>query len=423
MATAFEQWQAQQRALGGSGEYGSAPAYGTTAYIGGDPSSYARLMSAEQQPSPGGNIGGAGTGAALSSQPTLVGNVAYDQNPWGNLSTQSGGGFTASNGLVRDTGMLSPGGFNASTGNNQVSAGQYGSYNAPTQTNQYTQQQANALTANSNQNLQTQLAGIGSNFQGNGSYGSNRQGIAQGTAAGMAQTGLNSTLANLYSGNYQNDVSNSQNQQQINNAQQLGLGNLGLGYQNSNNSYNLGLGNLALGQTQAGNSLALGQGQLALGNLQANQNYATAQGQLGLGYYNGANSAQNNQNNFYTAQRGQDLQSIALGSSLYGQGVNGNLGLGQGMYNTGNTAYQAPQNALNNYSNTLNQFSGLGGSSTTTGQNASNPLGGAIGGALAGGQLGNLWGNFSTGNNYNTGNNALYDANRLAAQGSTPYGL
>jgi len=322
------------------------------------------------------------------------------------------GGLTT--GLTRDPGMMQPG---------QVSAGQYGSYNAPTQTNQYTQQQANALTANSNQNLQTQLAGIGSNFQGNGSYGSNRQGIAQGTAAGMAQTGLNNTLANLYSGNYQNDVSNSLQQQQISNAQQLGLGNLGLGYQNSNNSYNLGLGNLALGQTQANNSYALGQGQLALGGRTADQNYALGQGQIGLGYYNGANSAQNNQNNFYTAQRGQDLQSIALGSSLYGQGVNGNLGLGQGMYNTGNTFYQAPQNALNNYANTVNQFSGLGGSSTTTGQSPSNPLGGAIGGALAGSQLGNLWGNLSTGNNYNTGNNALYDANRLQAQGTTPYGL
>lgn len=364
MATAFEQWQAQQRALGGTGNYGDQAVYGTSNYIGGDPSTYANLMSADQPMSPGAGFTGvtAGVGNALSSMPTLVGNVAYDQNPWGNLSTQSSG-FNATNGLVRDPGLMQPG---------QVSAGQYGSYNAPTQTNQYTEQQANALTAQSNANLQSQLASIGSNFQGNGSYGSNRQGAAQGAAAGTSQAALNSTLANLRSGNYQNDVTNSLQQQQLNNSYNLGLGGLGVQY-----------------------------GNLALGNKNADQNYALGQGQIGLGYYNGANSAQNNQNNFYTAQRGQDLQSIALGSSLYGQGVNGNLGLGQGMYNTGNTAYQAPQNALNNYANTLNQFSGLGGSSTTTGQNASNPLGGAIGGALAGSQLGNLWGNFSTPSPYN----------------------
>ena len=90
--TAFDVWSADQKARGGSGEYGSAPVYGTTAFIGMSNDAYAALAPAEQPMSPGGNAGYgnvAGTGAALSSTPTLVGGIAYDSDPYAQYKQQT----------------------------------------------------------------------------------------------------------------------------------------------------------------------------------------------------------------------------------------------------------------------------------------------------------------------------------------------
>jgi hypothetical protein len=69
-----------------------------------------------------------------------------------------------------------------------------------------TESSSSALQAQSNQNLQQNvLPGIGQGAQAAGMYGSSRQGIAQGQAIGNAQTGLNSSIANLYSNAYAQD--------------------------------------------------------------------------------------------------------------------------------------------------------------------------------------------------------------------------
>lgn len=212
--------------------------------------------------------------------------------------------------------------------------------------NPYIQQQADAIQAASNQNLaQNVMPGIRSGALGAGQYGSSRQGIAEGVAAGNAQTGVAGAQAQLYGNAYAQDQNNALQQQSINNQYSLGVGNLGLGFTNANNNFNLGMGQLG--------------------------NQATAQNQ-----------------SFYTQQRGQDLQQLGLGASLYGQGVTGQVGVGQGQYQTGQTGYQAPLNSLQQYSNLLSPYTGLGGTQVTTGNTSGGGLNSAIGGALAGGQIG-----------------------------------
>lgn len=191
----------------------------------------------------------------------------------------------------------------------------------------WVQQTANALTAQSNQNLaQNVMPGIRSGAQSAGQYGGSRQGIAEGVAAGNAQTGLNSALASLYGNAYGMD-------------QNASLQNKSL-----DNSYNLGLGNLALGN----------------------------QGQM---------------QNFYTNQRGQDLSQTQLGMNMYQQGNQGNLSIGQGQYNLGQTAQNAPLTALQGYNSAISPFTGFGQSSTQTSSGGGGGVQGFAGGALAGAQI------------------------------------
>ena len=180
--------------------------------------------------------------------------------------------------------------------------------------NQNTQNLANALTAQSNQNLaQNVMPQISQGAQQAGQYGSSRQGIAEGVAAGNAQTGLNTAIAGLYSQAY--------------------------------------------GQDQ----------------------------------------------NFYTQQRGQDQSGMQLGAYLYGMGNTGNLGIGAGQYQLGQTYMNAPLNAASMYAGIVNPYSNLNGSSTTgggssststvtdsgsPGQQVGGGLQGTLGGAISGWQMG-----------------------------------
>lgn len=121
---------------------------------------------------------------------------------------------------------------------------------------------------------------------------------------------------------------------------------------------------------------------LAIGN--TNQAIANAQSQ----YLNNAYQADQN---FYTAQRGQDLQQASLGASLANQGNLGLVGQGQQLYDAGNTQMQAPWQALNWYSQLLSPFSGLGQSTTQTTPGGSK-TGNILGGALTAAQLWQLFG-------------------------------
>ncbi len=106
------------------------------------------------------------------------------------------------------------------------------------------------------------------------------------------------------------------------------------------------------------------------------------------------NLAQYGQNQaFYNANRGMDLQQTALGANLFQQGNQGWLSQGQGLSGLGATQQQAPWQVINNANAGLGQWSGYG---TTTSANQGGGAQGALGGALAGGQLGSLWGGAGT---------------------------
>ena len=101
------------------------------------------------------------------------------------------------------------------------------------------------------------------------------------------------------------------------------------------------------------------------------------------------NLAQYGQNQaFYNANRGMDLQQTALGANLFQQGNQGWLSQGQGLSGLGTTQQQAPWQVINNANAGLGQWSGYG---TTTSANQGGGAQGTLGGMMAGGQLGSLW--------------------------------
>jgi hypothetical protein len=192
--------------------------------------------------------------------------------------------------------------------------------------NPYLPAASQAITNQVNQNLQqNQLPGINSGAIAAGGFGGSRQGIAQGLAIGQTNQGLSNSLANLNFNAWNQDQQNALQSRQI------------------DNSYNLGLGNLGLGQMQS-------------------------------------------QQNFYTNQRGQDLQQAGLGANLIQSGNSGLQQGGQGLYNLGLTQQQAPLNALQSYGQMLSPFTGLNNSNTQTTPGAST-VGSALGGALTAAQI------------------------------------
>jgi hypothetical protein len=215
--------------------------------------------------------------------------------------------------------------------------------------NPYLPSQAQAITNQVNQNLQQQqIPGINSGAIAAGGFGGSRQGIAQGLAIGQTNQALGNSLANLNFNAWNQGEQNALQSRSIDNSYALGQGNLALGNKQADNSYNLGLGNLGLGQMQA-------------------------------------------QQNFYTNQRGQDLQQAGLGANLVQGGNQGLQQGGQGMYNLGLTQQQAPLNALQAYAGMLSPFTGLNQSNSQTTPGAST-IGSALGGALTAAQIWQLLG-------------------------------
>jgi hypothetical protein len=282
----------------------------------------------------------------------------------------------------------------------------------------YLGEMANTIRQQVTDNLQRNiLPGIGSAAIAAGGYGGSRQGVVEANALKDANTGLSGALSNLYGQDYNNAMSRNLQRYQADQGYNLGVGNLGLGFQNSAQNFALGLGglanqrygqdqnfalgvgnlgvnayqaqttrdlgtgNLGLGYYNAANNYALGAGNLGLGYQNSNQNYALGLGNLGLGY-------QNSLQNFYTAQRGQDMQGVQLGANLFQQGNTGMQQQGQGLYNLGLTQQQAPWSVVGNYTNTVSPFTGFGNTTNATPGNAG---AGALGGALVGAQLYNLF--------------------------------
>lgn len=119
---------------------------------------------------------------------------------------------------------------------------------------------------------------------------------------------------------------------------------------------------------------------------------------------------QGQQQNFYTANRGQDLQQLGLGASLYNQGNQGYINQGQGVYGIGSTQQQAPFNVFNNANQSISPYSGFGSSSTSSGSQGGG-LNGIVGGAFAGAQIGRNLGFGGSSDPYNVGQGTSYNGN------------
>lgn len=314
--------------------------------------------------------------------------------------------------------------------------------------NPYLQQTADALRAQSNQNLQqTVIPQIQNGAMATGGFGGSRQAITQGIAAGNAEAGTNSAIANMYSQDYQAEQNRAMQQQLaemqnrtqmagINSQYSLGLGNLGLGYgnlansmQQTGNNYQLGLGNLGIQQQGVNNQLALGMGNLGLGYQTANQNYQlglgglqnTAQGnannyalgagQLGLGYLNANNNYNLGLGGLGIQQQNANTNQAQAGANMFNQGQSGLVQGGTALQNSGTTQQQSGWLPYAQYGGQLGTFGGF--NQNTTQNTSGNALGGLLGGAVAGAQLGNLF----MGPQQNTGSNAYTGA------GNTGYGV
>lgn len=115
---------------------------------------------------------------------------------------------------------------------------------------------------------------------------------------------------------------------------------------------------------------------------------------------------QTRQTSSYDTNRGLDLQQQMIGANLYGQGMQGMAGLGQGAFNAGSAQQNAAWQPIQNASSVYHPFSGLGGSTSTNSQQGGGTAG-AIGGLLGGVQLANNMGLFNglggSGNNWAAG--------------------
>jgi hypothetical protein len=214
--------------------------------------------------------------------------------------------------------------------------------------NPYLKQQAEGLQTSANQNLQQNiLPGINTGSIASGGFGGSRQGIAQGLAIGNSQTGVANAQANLYGNAYNTD-------QQIQ-------------------------AQAAAQQAQIAAQQRIAEMQDATSRLGLQNNYNLGLGGLGLNY-TGMNQ------NFYTAQRGQDLQAMGLGANLAQTGNQGLVGQGQQIGAIGQQQQQAPWWQLGQFGNALAPFSGLNQTNTQTTPGVST-LGSAAGGALTAAQL------------------------------------
>lgn len=204
--------------------------------------------------------------------------------------------------------------------------------------NPYLSAEAGAITNQVNQNLmQTQLPAINRGAVLNGGYGGSRQGIAQSGAIGATNQGLSNSLAGLYGNAYNQDQ---------NRAQQMAIAGM------QDQTQRLGLQN----------------------------QYALGQGNLGLGQ-------QSLDNNFYSTQRGQDLQAQNQGwQQSWGNDFN-NLALGQAQTNIGNQQQQASFSPLQNWSSIVSPYTGLNQSNTNTQPSSGGGVAGAAGGALTMAQI------------------------------------
>jgi len=192
---------------------------------------------------PNGVVGGANNVLAYANTPFGAGTAGYlngrpGQPTPGTPGTggvgaggaQGGAGGRPQTGGVYPTPYGSGGGYSGGS-----AGGGSGSSSSGMGSNPYLQQQADALTGtmtdNWRRNVQPQLA---SGAQLAGGYGGSRQGVIEANSANDLNQGIGAALANLFSSGYNADRSYDLGLRN----NELGWGNLGLGYSNLDRNIN-----------------------------------------------------------------------------------------------------------------------------------------------------------------------------------------
>lgn len=236
--------------------------------------------------------------------------------------------------------------MNSGTGNGAAAVGGISGYTAGM--NPYLQQQGDALTKGVTNNLQNSiLPAISASSIANGNFGGSRQGVIEANAINDANGQIASGLANLYGNGYNNALQYDLGRRGQDQSYNLGLGNLGLGFQNSQNSYDLGLRNNALGI--------------------ANQDYQYA----------------NLDRQIYNDNANRQLQGAQLGLQAYNQGQQNN----QGAISAGTNMQNTPLNYWSQFANGANSIGNGYGTTTGSSSNQGNPFLGALGGAQLGASI------------------------------------
>lgn len=233
--------------------------------------------------------------------------------------------------------------------------------------NPYLPDQANAITTQVTNNLNRNiLPGMRRGSVASGGWGNSGQGIAQGLAVGETNQGLSNSLSSLYGSAWDSDQNRATQTKiaDIQSAAQLGSASL----------------NADVNRYKYGNDFVLGLGGLS------NQRYGMDQDyNLGLGGLQ--NQATGMNQNFYTQQRGQDLQQQQQGYGQYLDSMRAQMGIGGAQTAIGDQQYNASLNPLQAFGSGLNPFTGLNNSRTDTGPQTGGGLAGAAGGALTAAQL------------------------------------
>lgn len=260
----------------------------------------------------------------------------------------------------------------------------------------YLDQMAARIAQQSSQQLNEQvLPGIRSQSIASGGFGGSRQGIAEGLAMGRSQEALQGNLANLYNSDYQADRARALQKYGIDQQTGLGYGQLDATNRGIDNQYSLGLlnaGNQRYGMDLSNQTQRYGIDQTYnLGMTNADNNrygtdksYEVGMANANASMQNAAASQQNAANNFSLGQ-----QQLGL-TGLFGT-LDRQYQYGQGAQNSATTMQNTPMNYWQQFGQGANSLGQSGGSSMSTGTQASNPYAAALGGA----QLANAWYNSS----------------------------
>lgn len=249
--------------------------------------------------------------------------------------------------------------------------------------NPYLDQMAAGITQQATRNLtENVLPGVRQQSIASGGYGGSRGGIAEGLAMGRTGDAIANSLASLYGNDYQQTQNRNTQMYGMDQAYNLGLGNLGLQNQKMNNDYSLGLGNLGLGYTQADNSLNLGMTNAANNRYGTDKSYEVGMANAAASSANAAANQTSAAGNLALAQDRFGFESaLTLQDRLMGYN---NLAL-----TAATTIHNTPTDNYTKYANLATNQGNGGGTNTTSG--GGNPLMGAQGGALLGNQAAKWW--------------------------------